>query len=165
MKVYRIDGEILRGQMPDDYQKLRELGVHKIVCLQSGLHDILDGELYTIDVLARKHGIDVVRFPMSGLFMPSWERIMDVVRHLALCESQREAVYVCCKHGKDRTGLVAAAYRVVMEGWKPEAAINEMLKMGFHKRWYFLWLWSFRRMLNKHAAQVAASEGLIGVRH
>lgn len=150
MKVYRIDGEIYRGEMPTDYEKLRKLGIHKIVCLQSGLHDILDGELYTIDKLAQKHGITVVRFPMSGVFMPSWKRIKEIVTYIQECELRREAVYVCCKHGKDRTGLVAAAYRVVVEDWAPDAAIDEMLKYGFHKRWYWYWLLRFRKMLNKH---------------
>lgn len=40
-------------------------------------------------------------------------------------------VLMHCKHGSDRTGLVAAMYRVVVQGWSKEDALNEMTQGGF----------------------------------
>lgn len=40
-------------------------------------------------------------------------------------------VLMHCKHGSDRTGLIAAMYRVVIEGWSKEDALNEMTQGGF----------------------------------
>ncbi|KTC14066.1 protein tyrosine phosphatase [Pseudomonas marginalis ICMP 9505] len=41
------------------------------------------------------------------------------------------AVLMHCKHGSDRTGLIAAMYRVVVQGWSKEDALNEMTLGGF----------------------------------
>jgi len=41
------------------------------------------------------------------------------------------AVLMHCKHGSDRTGLMAAMYRVVVQGWSKEEALNEMTLGGF----------------------------------
>lgn len=40
-------------------------------------------------------------------------------------------VLMHCKHGSDRTGLMAAMYRVVVQGWSKEDALNEMTQGGF----------------------------------
>lgn len=40
-------------------------------------------------------------------------------------------VLMHCKHGTDRTGLMAAMYRVVVQGWSKEDALNEMTLGGF----------------------------------
>lgn len=40
-------------------------------------------------------------------------------------------VLMHCKHGSDRTGLMAAMYRVVVQGWSKEEALNEMTLGGF----------------------------------
>ena len=39
---------------------------------------------------------------------------------------------VHCRRGADRTGMMVAAYRVVMQGWTKEKAITEMRDGGFH---------------------------------
>ncbi len=48
------------------------------------------------------------------------------------------AIYVHCRHGQDRTGLVVGLERVFVEGWDPADAYAEMLSHGFHT--YFLGL-------------------------
>ena len=46
-------------------------------------------------------------------------------------------VFVHCLHGADRTGTMCAAYRVVVDGWTKQQAIDEMTKggYGFHPVW------------------------------
>jgi protein tyrosine/serine phosphatase len=46
-------------------------------------------------------------------------------------------VLMHCKHGSDRTGLVAAMYRVVVQGWSKEDALNEMTEGGFGDSHHF----------------------------
>lgn len=46
-------------------------------------------------------------------------------------------VLMHCKHGSDRTGLVAAMYRVVVQGWSKEEALNEMTEGGFGNNPHF----------------------------
>lgn len=40
-------------------------------------------------------------------------------------------VLMHCKHGSDRTGLMSAMYRVVVEDWSKEDALKEMTQGGF----------------------------------
>lgn len=40
-------------------------------------------------------------------------------------------VLMHCKHGSDRTGLMSAMYRVVIEDWSKEDALKEMTQGGF----------------------------------
>ncbi len=46
-------------------------------------------------------------------------------------------VFVHCRHGADRTGLMTAIYRVVVCRWSKDEAIAEMTQggFGFHERW------------------------------
>ncbi|MHC8348055.1 phosphatase domain-containing protein [Pseudomonas sp. RT4P38] len=46
-------------------------------------------------------------------------------------------VLMHCKHGSDRTGLMAAMYRVVVQGWSKEDAMNEMTQGGFGDTTHF----------------------------
>ncbi|MGR3886450.1 dual specificity protein phosphatase family protein [Pseudomonas sp. 1152_12] len=57
----------------------------------------------------------------------------DVLAALrAIQEAQANGpVLMHCKHGSDRTGLMAAMYRVVIQGWSKEDALNEMTLGGF----------------------------------
>lgn len=40
-------------------------------------------------------------------------------------------VLVHCQHGQDRTGLVVAAYRVLVCGWTKVAAMKEAVHLGY----------------------------------
>ncbi len=57
----------------------------------------------------------------------------DVLAALrAIQEAQANgSVLMHCKHGSDRTGLMAAMYRVVIQGWSKEDALNEMTLGGY----------------------------------
>ncbi|MBL8752635.1 MAG: tyrosine-protein phosphatase [Planctomycetes bacterium] len=60
-----------------------------------------------------------------------------------LCEALRavlqapKPVVVHCQHGADRTGALCAAWRVAVDGWTPQQALDEMCGGGFgHSRWF-----------------------------
>lgn len=48
-----------------------------------------------------------------------------------------QPLLVHCKHGADRTGVMIAAYRIVIEDWSKQDAIAEMTTGGFdfHPMW------------------------------
>ena len=56
--------------------------------------------------------------------------VLAALRAIQDAETQG-AVLMHCKHGSDRTGLMAAMYRVVIQGWSKEDALNEMTLGGF----------------------------------
>ena len=57
----------------------------------------------------------------------------DVARVLAIIQEAPKPVLVNCRAGVDRTGIVVAAYRVLVEGVGEKQAIAEM--NGFHSPW------------------------------
>jgi protein tyrosine/serine phosphatase len=62
----------------------------------------------------------------------------DVVRFLKIVSDPKRApVLVHCQHGADRTGTMCAIYRIVVQGWTKQDAIEEMTKGGFnfHEIW------------------------------
>lgn len=57
----------------------------------------------------------------------------DMIQSLRAIQAAQEKgpVLIHCKHGLDRTGLVAAMYRIVVQGWSKQAALDEMEHGGF----------------------------------
>ena len=57
----------------------------------------------------------------------------DMVRSLRAIQTAQAKgpVLIHCKHGQDRTGLVAAMYRIVVQGWSKQAALDEMEHGGY----------------------------------
>ncbi|WP_447648726.1 phosphatase domain-containing protein [Pseudomonas abietaniphila] len=57
----------------------------------------------------------------------------DMIQSLRAIQTAQEKgpVLIHCKHGLDRTGLVAAMYRIVVQGWSKQAALDEMEHGGF----------------------------------
>ena len=78
---------------------------------------------------------------LSGIKVPmhTWNaEIEDVVRVLAVLSDPSGAPYLLhCQHGADRTGMMTAMYRIVLQGWEREEAIREMKEgeYGFHAIW------------------------------
>ena len=80
---------------------------------------------------------------------PDWERHHlrlsastiddeDVLAALRILTNSDEATLVHCLHGSDRTGVVIAAYRMVVQGWPRERAIAEFTdpQYGHHDSWF-----------------------------
>ncbi|MDR8367909.1 dual specificity protein phosphatase family protein [Pseudomonas sp. JL3] len=62
--------------------------------------------------------------------------VLKALRTIQTAEA-KGPVFMHCKHGSDRTGLMAAMYRVVVQGWSKEDALNEMTQGGFGDSTHF----------------------------
>lgn len=56
-----------------------------------------------------------------------------VAEVLAIIEKAPKPILISCRAGVDRTGVIAAAYRMLVQGWSAQAAISDM--DGFHSPW------------------------------
>ena len=55
-----------------------------------------------------------------------------------LQENKGKKVFVHCRLGDDRTGMMVAAYRMAEEGWTADEAMNEMRTFGFTRAHHFI---------------------------
>jgi len=125
--LHKLDDTLYRSAQPtaEGMRNLERLGIKTVVNLRS-FHSDRD-EIKGTD-LAYEH-----------LYVKAWhpER-KEVVRFLRTAtDPKRGPVLVHCLHGADRTGTMCALYRIVVQGWTQEAAIDEMTRggYGFHAIW------------------------------
>ncbi|MCO7572489.1 tyrosine-protein phosphatase [Pseudomonas chlororaphis] len=74
-------------------------------------------------------GINQVQLPYRTNHVDDAD-VLKALRAIQSAEAQGP-VLMHCKHGSDRTGLMSAMYRVVVQGWSKEDALNEMTQGGF----------------------------------
>ncbi len=125
--LYKVSDRLYRGAQPeaDGFKELKKLGVKTILNLQSSHSDskLLEGA-----------GLDYVHIRMQ-----LWDAEYDEIKQALqiITDKSKQPVFVHCKHGADRTGMVIAAWRLVEDDWTKEEAIEEMTKgpFGFHKIW------------------------------
>jgi len=72
-------------------------------------------------------GVDFMNIPVSAVVPDD----LQVAAFLDVMRFGRKPVLVHCEHGKSRTGIMVAAYRVVVEGWSAEKAVEEMFADGY----------------------------------
>jgi protein tyrosine/serine phosphatase len=77
---------------------------------------------------------DFVEIPM----LASQPDLEETRAFLAVAaDPAKRPLFFHCKHGADRTGAMAAAYRIVVQGWRHDDALAEMTSggFGFHPIW------------------------------
>ena len=129
---------LYRGAHPrsKELNYLKDLGVRRILDLEvDDLIEAQPGQILLEKAEATSRGIAVTREPMSA-FEPAtgdeFDQRMTRTIELLRTATPADPIYVHCKHGQDRTGLVIALERVYDEGWTPKAAFDEMVSRGFH---------------------------------
>lgn len=76
-------------------------------------------------------GIKTYNFPWKASENPSGEMVKETMA--LLTDKNLRPVLIHCYHGKDRTGLMVALYRVAIDKWTPDQAYAEMKTHGFHQ--------------------------------
>jgi len=119
--LHKVSEELYRGAQPssEGMQQLKELGIKTIVNLRSFHSD--RGEIGDTG-LSYEH-----------IYMKTWHaEDKEVVRFLKIVtDGERTPAFVHCQRGADRTGTMCTIYRVAVQGWSKDEAIEEMTKGGF----------------------------------
>lgn len=135
--LFRVAPELYRSKQPSSKalqnilagKSLVEGGdpIRTIVELRA-LHDV-DG-----DVLGNSSAVHHEWLKFSP-FHPDEQ---DVVKFLRIVTTpSQQPVLVHCAQGSDRTGMMVAIYRIVVQGWSKDDALKEMIDggYGFHAIW------------------------------
>lgn len=123
------NSKILRGgrpELPEGIQYLDSAGVSLIINLDNE-EEFVREELAEV---AKHSAMTEFESPMSFLDAPTDQEIDALLAKLQ--SNVKGKIFLHCKHGEDRTGLVIGLYRVEVEGWAPQDAYREMLDLGFH---------------------------------
>ncbi|HEY8461137.1 MAG TPA: tyrosine-protein phosphatase [Blastocatellia bacterium] len=122
---HQVNENLYRGAQPrrGGVKKLSELGIKTIVNLRGASDDTRKEQAE-----AEASGMRYFNIPMSSLGRPADEQ---VERALAVIDARENwPVFVHCKRGADRTGVIIAAYRISRDRWTAEQAVAEAKRFG-----------------------------------
>ena len=121
-----VDGLIYRGSRPEasEYDAIKKQFA-QVISLEGAAED--EKEALALDpVRLFAFPISTWEIYVSGITQPQLQGILHAI------QTARMPLLVHCEHGQDRTGLVIAAYRVVVNGWTKYAAWAEAKAFGYH---------------------------------
>ncbi|WP_462379020.1 tyrosine-protein phosphatase [Pseudomonas sp. Marseille-QA0892] len=118
--LYRMAPGLYRSAKPSplNVDELHALGVTTVISLIKADDTALVSERFSAHLES---------FPLHADRVDESD-VLDVLRAIAAAPGP---VLIHCKHGRDRTGLMAAMYRTVIQGWSRDEAIAEMTAGGF----------------------------------
>ncbi len=123
--LYKVDEHLFRSEQPDSkgMLELQNNGIGVILNLRDIKNDKQVG---------KGTNLELIHLPMRA----SKISYGDVVNALKIIKKSSQKILVHCKHGSDRTGCIVAAYRMTINGWTKEQAINEFLapRFGYHAK-------------------------------
>jgi tyrosine-protein phosphatase SIW14 len=126
----RVTENLYRGGQPtsDGFNALRAMGVGIVVNFRDD-HAEMATEKREVESL----GMKSIGIPWSANHKPSSSQVvefLDLVR-----SNPNTKIFVHCRRGADRTGVMIAAYRIAVEHQSVAEAVSEMHR--FHYDWLF----------------------------
>jgi protein tyrosine/serine phosphatase len=117
---YRLNDEVYRSQQPDaeEMAELEATGFKSVLNLR---------EYHSDEDEAKGRRLKLYRVPVNAGDIDD-AFVLEALRAIAQAE---KPILIHCWHGSDRTGVVAAMYRMVFEQWPREMAIDEFVNGGF----------------------------------
>jgi protein tyrosine/serine phosphatase len=129
--LHKVSDQLYRGAQPEPegFVNLKAMGIKTVVNLRSMHSD--EDEMEEAGMTGK---LDYVHIKINT-FRPKEDNVIRFLRVMA--DPKRHPVFVHCKHGADRTGTMAAFYRIIFQGWTKQEALKEMTKggYGFHSIW------------------------------
>lgn len=124
----QVGERLYRGAQPrgGGLRRLAELGVNTVVNLRGA-----DDRTRSDGAEARALGMNYFNVPLPRWGRPDDAAVRRVLEIIDAPESGR--VFVHCRDGVDRTGTVAAIYRMTRQGWTPHDALFEADRRGMRK--------------------------------
>ncbi len=117
---YKIDNGVYRSGQPsaEACKEMEQLGIKELLNLRS-FHSDNDE--------AKGTSLKLHRVAMNASDS-EWDELVEAVR---IIKNRKGPIVIHCWHGSDRTGLVAALYRIVFQNWTKEEALDELEHGGY----------------------------------
>lgn len=121
----RVDDHLYRGRQPnqDDFPKLAKIGIKTVLDLRGGpIHK--PREKRTVEAAGMKY----ISIRLSGIWEPKDQQIAQILA--VLQAPSLWPVFIHCRRGDDRLGMVIACYRMVQDHWTNQQALDEASHLG-----------------------------------
>jgi len=120
IKLYQMDAKLFRSALPDRQaiSQFKQLDIGTVINFYQKSDKSWIGE----------ERLQEVHLPLRTRWFND-EDALDALRAVRAAQ-EKGPVLIHCKHGQNRTGLVAALYRMVYQGWSKEEALAEMRSFG-----------------------------------
>ncbi len=140
----RVTPGIYRGAQPEaqGYATLKKMGIRTVINLRTSMSEKKQVEAA---------GIRSIEVPIEMSRNGLKAKVDRVVALMA--DPANQPVFVHCRQGRDRTGIVVAAYRMKIQGWTLAEAEAEMDSFGFNHIWVH-----FRRFIKSYGNELAKKE-------
>jgi tyrosine-protein phosphatase SIW14 len=123
---YKLNDSLYRSAQPSAkaLQEAKVLGIKSVLNLRDDASD---------SVKAINTGLLLFAVPITTKDATK----QDIIEALQILIKAPKPLLIHCKHGADRTGIITAMYRIVMEDISKETAIKEMTDgpFGFHHQY------------------------------
>jgi tyrosine-protein phosphatase SIW14 len=117
----RVTPTLYRGGQPspEGFEELAHLGIDIVVDTGRSKRD---------ETLIKNLGMSYVSLPWYCPFPKDevFDRFIKITR-----ENPGKKIFVHCRLGDDRTGMMIAAYRMGQQGWTAKEAMQEMHEFGY----------------------------------
>jgi tyrosine-protein phosphatase SIW14 len=145
--VGRVAPGIYRGALPEKggYETLKKIGIKTVIDMRTTGSEKADVEAAGMRSIAIP-----IQMSRSGL-LPKVEQVVEL-----MSDPANQPVYVHCRHGQDRTGIVVAAYRMKNQGWSLADAETDMQAFGFNDVWV-----NFKKFIRQYGKEIDQKKSMV----
>ena len=126
----KVDKNLYRGGQPDEkgLELLKKMGIKKVINFRYE-KCLIEKERQSVEALGMEYiniPWNIINFYDKELFNNFFEEIKD---------KNKRPVFFHCKRGSERTGVIAAAYKIKIQGLSLEEAIKDSEKYNVKFIW------------------------------
>jgi protein tyrosine phosphatase (PTP) superfamily phosphohydrolase (DUF442 family) len=149
---------IYRGAQPtaEGYGSLQRLGVQIVVDFRRHAATV-EAERQTVEA----HGMQFVNIPWRVIDQPEGKQVAQFLRIVQ--DNPDKRIFAHCEYGRERTGVMVAAFRMAMQHWTPAQAQGEMRAFGFRDDWRHFWNFHLEEYVEHFPQQLATDPELQGL--
>src|SRR5215216_3062789 len=149
-RFQQVSEKLYRGGQPRDggVSKLRELGINTVINLRGA-----SKETRAEETEVRALGLNYFNVSLPNWGRPQEARVRRILEIIAAPENGR--VFVHCRTGVDRTGMIVALYRMTHEGWHSQDALAEADRDGMRRIQF--WMRDYTKDYGNHMAKLLNS--------
>lgn len=149
----QVSERLYRGAQPSDggLSRLRDLGINTVINLRGA-----SARTRAQEAEARALGLNYYNVALPNWGRPQDARVRRILEIIAAPENGR--VFIHCRTGVDRTGMIVAIYRMTHDGWSANDALAEADRNGMRRTQF--WMRDYTEDYGDRMAKVGPNSAL-----